>query len=136
VPAVSHVIALASWNADTKRLVFDEPTVFHARIVKLGPGAGERFIVRVEREEEAKRYHRLKWLYGYVIKQCVEHTGHTAAEIELEFRARFLPPDVPTISLMTDEQMRDFNIQCEHFAAETIGIEIIGPDDARHYSTS
>jgi len=132
---VTHVTALASWDEERGRLVLDEQHVFHARMRKLDPGAGERFVIRVEREAEAKRYHRLKWLYGYVIKQCVEHTGHTANEIELEFRTRFLPPGVTTISLMNDEQLRDFNLQCEAFAAETIGVVITGPDDARYYRT-
>jgi hypothetical protein len=132
----THVTAQASWDEDKKRLVLDDSSLFNTRMSRLDPGAGERFVIRVEREADAKKYHRLKWYWGYVVKQCVEYTGHTVPEIDQMFRALFLPFDVPTISLLSDEQLREFNLQCEAYAAETIGVSITGPDDARHWRDS
>lgn len=130
--SATHVTALSKW--DGERLRLDDPTVFSAGMRKLKPGEGETFVVRVEREADAKRHHQLKWFYGYIVKQCVEKTGYTVPEMDAMFRALFLPGDVDTLSLMSYEQMEDFNRQCEHYAAETIGVAIVGPSDARNWS--
>jgi len=81
-------------------------------------------------------YHRLKWYYGYIVKQCCEHTGYSALEMDTIFRSYFLPPDVPTLHLLSDDQMRDYNLHCEAYAAERIGVVVTGPDDARHYKAA
>ena len=52
------------------------------------------------------------------------------------FRSYFLPPDVPTLHLLSDDQMRDYNLHCEAYAAERIGVVVTGPDDARHYKAA
>lgn len=128
----THVTAKCVW--DGARLHHDDVVLFNAKVRKrLQPGAGETFIIRVEREAEAKKHHQLKWYWGYIVRQCIKHTYETATERDDDFRARFMPPDVPTLSLMSYEQMDVFNMHCEVFAAEVIGVSIIGPDDARHW---
>lgn len=128
---MSHVKGLGAWDGDRLRLV--DPVVFNAAMKKLQPGDGETFVIRVEREADAKRHHQLKWYYGYIVKQCVEKTGYPVPEMDAMFRALFMPGDVATLSLMSFEQMEDFNRQCEHYAAETIGVVIEGPDGARRW---
>lgn len=124
-----HVTAPATWDDDGHRLVLDDLVLFNAGLRKLDPGAGERFIVRVEREADAKRHWQLKWYYGYCVKQCVEKTGYSVPEMDAIFRAECMPTDVETLSLMSYEQMRDFLILVEKYAAEVIGVVIVGPRD-------
>lgn len=107
---------------------------YKSAVKRLKLGEGEAVVIRIEREADAKRYHRLKWYYGYIVKQCVEHTGYTVPETDAMFRALFLPHDVETISLMSDEQMAEFNRQCEIYAAETVGVAIHGPEEARTWA--
>ncbi len=125
----ARVTAATSWDADRGRLVLDDQVLFNAGLRKLKPGAGERFVISVAREADAKRHYQLKWFYGYIVNQCVEWTGYTVKEMDQEFRARFMPPDVATLSQMSEEQMRDFNLQAEQYAAEVIGVVIQGPRD-------
>jgi hypothetical protein len=128
-----HVKVSAAW--DGERLQLDDVVAFNALVRrKLKPGDGEAFIVRVEREADAKRTHRLKWYYGYIVKQCCAKTGYTVLEMDTIFRAECLPPDVETISHMSDEQMADYNTLCEKFAAEAIGVVVEGPNDARRWA--
>jgi hypothetical protein len=128
----THVTASAVIR-DGKPVLVD-PVVYHAGLRQMKLGEGEAVVIRLEREADAKRYHRLKWFYGFIVKQCVENTGYTVPELDAMFRALFMPADVPTLSLMSDEQMRDFNIQSEAYAAEVIGVVIVGPDEARRYA--
>lgn len=132
----THVTTHATWNEDEGRLMLDSDAFFSTRMKRLEPGAGERFVVRVEREVEAIRYHRLKWYFGYIVKQCCAFTGYAAPEMDALFRSYFMPKDVPTLHLMSDDQMREFNIHCEAYAAQTIGVVVTGPDDARHYQAA
>jgi len=127
----THVTATAVWDGERLRLT--DQVVFHAGMRKLKPGDGEAFVVRVEREADAKRYHSLKWLFGYVYKQVSEETGYSVPELDQMMRALHLPADVPTLSLASDEQLRAYILCCEVYAAEVIGITITGPNDARHY---
>jgi len=129
-----HVSATAVWDGDQQRLRLADPLVFNAGMRRLKPGAGESFVIRVEREADAKRHHQLKWYFGYVVKQCVEKTGYAVPEMDQIFRALFMPGDVETLSLMSYEQMEDFNRQCEHYAAEVIGVVVEGPDNARRWA--
>lgn len=129
--SATHVTAVAAWDGERLRLA--DPTVFSAGMRKMKPAEGEPFVVRVEREADAKRHHQLKWFYGYIVKQCVEKTGYTVVEMDTMFRSLFMPHDVPTLSLMSYEQMQEFNRACEQYAAETIGIVIAGPHDARNW---
>lgn len=124
---MSHVTALARWNADKREFAFDDGCALAWQVRSMKPEAGERFAIRIEREQDAKKHHQLKWYYGYVIKQCVERTGYTVPELDAMFRALFMPGDVETLSLMSYEQMRDFNLQSEQYAAEVIGVVIVGP---------
>lgn len=126
---------LCVWDEDAKRLWLDDPMVVNAQVRRrLKPGAGERFVMRIEREADAKRHHQLKWYYGYVVKQCVAKTGYTAVEMDNIFRAEFMPRDVDTLSLMSFEQMADYNVHCEQYAAEVIGVVVKGPREAREWS--
>lgn len=122
-----HVKAFASWNEDISRLVLDDQVTFHAMLKRLEPGAGERFVVRVEREETAKKHHQLKWYFGDIVKQCCAKTGYTAIEMDTIFRVECMPPDVETLSLMTYEQMADYNVACEVLdgVSKHIDIEIV-----------
>jgi hypothetical protein len=126
-----HVKVFATW--DGQGLYLDAHLNEQVRR-RLKPADGESFIVRVEREADAKRHHQLKWFYGYIVKQCVEKTGYAVPELDAMFRSLFIPGDVETLSLMSYEQMEDFNRQCEHYAAETIGVVIEGPDSARRWT--
>ena len=126
---MTHVTAKGSW--DGARIRFADRASFDAHVRRMKLGEGEAVVIRVEREADAKRYHQLKWYFGYIVKQCSEHTGYPVPELDVMFRALFLPPDVETLSLMPYEHMRDFLLQCEHYAAETIGVVVTGPADAR-----
>lgn len=127
----SHVTARAVYS-DGKLTVLDLVTM-RAALRQMGLGDGEELVVRVERQQDAKRHHQLKWFHGYIVKQCIDFTGETAKERADDFKARFLPPDVPGLTEMSYEQMRDFNTHCEVFAGEVIGVSIVGPDDARRW---
>lgn len=120
------------WSEGRFRLA-DQVTFNAAVRRKLDPGDGETFIVRVEREDDAKKHHQLKWYFGYIVKQCCEKTGYTPVEMDTIFRALFLDPEVTTVSENTYEQQREFNLHCEQYAAEAIGVTVVGPDDARHF---
>lgn len=111
-----------------------DPVMFNAGMKRLKPGDGETFVIRVEREADAKRHHQLKFLYGYCYKQVSEYTGFTMPEIDLMFRGLFLPPGVDTLSLMSYEQMADYTRAVEQYAAETIGLRIEGPNEARNWT--
>jgi hypothetical protein len=126
-----HARGVAAWDGEKLRLT--DPVVFNASMRRLKPGDGEAFVIRVEREADAKRHHQLKWYYGFVVKQCVEKTGYPVPEMDAIFRAQFMPGDVETLSLMSYEQMEDFNRQCEQYAAEVIGVVVEGPDGARRW---
>lgn len=102
-------------------------------VKKLKLGDGEVAVLRLEREADAKRHHQLKWLFGYVYKQVSERTGYAIPEVDAMFRGLFLPGDVDTLSLLSYEQMADYTSQCEAYAAETIGVVVRGPDEARRY---
>lgn len=128
----SHVTAAAVIR--NGKPVLTDSVIYHAGLRQMKLGEGEAVVVRVEREADAKRYHRLKWYFGFIVKQCVEKTGYTVPEMDTMFRALFMPADVSTLSLMSDEQFADFNTQCEAYAADVIGVVIVGPDDARRYA--
>ncbi len=128
----THVVARAAW--DGERLRLDDPMVFSAGMRKLKPGDGEPFVIRIEREQDAKKHHQLKFLFGYCYKQVSEYTGFTMPEVDLMFRGLFLPPGVDTLSLLSYEQMQEFNRACEQYAAEVIGVVVMGPDDARNWT--
>lgn len=129
--APTHAKGLAVYAGGKLRLV--DRDAFDKRLAKLQPGDGEPFVIRVEREAEAKKHHQLKWFFGYIVEQCIAYTGETAGDREIDFRSRFLPYDVSTLSEMNFDQMAEFNRQCEQYAADVIGVTISGPDDARHY---
>lgn len=127
----THATGLSQWDGERLRLV--DPVLFNARMRKLNPGEGETFYIRVEREAEARRRHRDKWYWGYIVAQCIKHTGETAKDRHDDFQARFLPPNVATYHELNDEQAADYNLHCEVYAAETIGVVIVGPHDARNW---
>lgn len=129
-----HVTSSATWMEDGERQLLVMPAGFTGRVKrKFKPGTGESFVVRVEREEDAKKHHQLKWYYGYLVKQISEHTGYPTPEVDAMLRALHMPPDVETLSLMSYEQMGDFNRLCEIYANEVVGIQIYGPEDARRW---
>ena len=130
-PALVAKVKLVGFKGALKLPTQD---AWSSAVATLQPGDGEAFIARIEREADAKKYHRLKWYYGYIVKQTVEKTGYTVPETDAMYRALFIPQDVETLSLMSDEQMAEFNQQCEIYAADTIGVEIVGPHDARHWA--
>jgi hypothetical protein len=126
------VKANAYWDGTQLRLV--DPKGYTASLQALDPGAGESFVVLVMREVEAKQHHQLKWYYGYIVKQCCAKTGYTVVEMDHIFRAEHMPRDVDTLSLMSYEQMADYNVNCERYAAEVIGVVVKGPHDAREWA--
>jgi len=129
----THVKVKAVWTGEKLKLV-ESGEAMTKQVKRLKLGDGESVILRVEREADAKKYHQLKWAYGYVFKQVSEHTGYPIPEVDAMFRGLFMPQDVETLSLMSEEQMREFNRQCEIYAAETIGVAITGPHEARHWA--
>lgn len=116
------------------RLRAADQMLFSAQFKKLNPEEGEVFYGRFEREAEARRRHRDKWYWGYIVDQCIEHTGETARERHDDFQARFLPPECASYHEMNDEQAADYNLHCEVYAAETIGVVIEGPHEARNWT--
>lgn len=130
---MSHVNAIAAWDEERGTLHLVDQMAFNARMRRLKPGQGESFVVRVEREADAKKHHQLKWYYGYIVKQCCQATGYTVVEMDYLFRAEHMPRDVETLSLISYEQMADYNVNCEKTAAEEIGVIVVGPREARDY---
>src|SRR5262245_43558706 len=128
------VRANAYWSGGKLRLV--DPHGYAKGIAALEPSDGESFVIVVMREADAKRHHQLKYLFGYLYKQVSAHTGYPFPAVDAMLRGLFLPHDVPTLSLMSYDQMREFILQCEAYAASTIGISIAGPDDARHWKAA
>lgn len=97
-------------------------------------GEGVELVIRIEPLEEAKKHHQLKWFYGYIVKQCCAKTGYTVIEMDTMFRAEFLDPTVVTLSENTYDQMAEFNLNCERYAAEVIGVVVKGPNEARRWA--
>jgi hypothetical protein len=128
-----HVNAIATWDEERGSLRLVDQVVFNARMRRMKPGQGEAFVLRVEREADAKRHHQFKWYFGYIVKQCCARTGYNAKEMDIIFRVEFLPPDVDTLSDLSYEQMADYNVQCEKHAAGVIGVIVVGPREARDY---
>jgi hypothetical protein len=127
---MSHALTLKATVRDNRIALLDE-MAFHRGVKKLGLGEGESLVVRIEREADAKRHHQLRFLFGFVYKQVSEYTGYPIPEVDAMFRGLFMPADVETLSLMSYEQMADYIPQCEAYAAETIGVSIVGPESAR-----
>jgi hypothetical protein len=124
------VLACGTWTGTTVQV--DDEAFFPLRLRLAGFGNGERVVIRVESEPEAKRHHQLRWYYGYIVKQLCEN-GESEKEWDERLRGECLPPDVETLSAMTYEQMDAFNLRCEQYAAEVVGVVIQGPDEARQF---
>lgn len=146
---MSLVIAAGTWDGQSVRL--DEQALFHLRLRLAGFGDGERVAIRVESEPEAKRYHQLQWYWGYIVKQLCEtgdserwwnehlivQCGSPTRELwDDHLRSECMPPNVATLSAMTYEQMDAYNLRCEQYAAEVVGIVIQGPDEARQFAAA
>lgn len=111
---MSHVTALASWDSERQKLVFDDRMLLHAGFKRLKPQAGERFVIRVEREEEAWRWSDVKHLYGHLYKPVSRRTGETEAEVHLRMKVNFFPEDGRTsLTQLNREEMKAFTESVE-----------------------
>ena len=108
-----------------------DPDRWQRDLAQLQIGDGEVVTIVVMAAADAKRYYQLKWYWGYLVKQAAEYTGYPLREMDAIFRIECLPPGVLTISTMTYDEMRDFILACEVYAAQTIGVVISGPEDIR-----
>lgn len=124
------VVLAGTWDGD--RMVFDDEFV-NLRLRMAGFGDGERVAIRVESEPEAKRHHQLKWYWGFILPQLAEN-GEPETVWDDRLRELFLPPGVETLSLTSFEQMADYNLRCEQYAAEVVGVVIQGPEEARRFA--
>lgn len=128
---MSLVLAAGTW--DGAKVVPDDQAMFHLRLRLAGFGDGERVTIRVESEPDAKRHHQLEWYWGYILPQ-VAANGETENRWDRRFRRMFLPPGVNgRLSRTTYEQMADYIVHCEEYAARVAGVVIQGPDEARRF---
>lgn len=132
VKRVGHVVTALAVCTDGIAVAIDG-VAFTSKQKRAKWGDGTELVIRIEPLEEAKKHHQLKWFYGYIVKQCCAKTGYTVIEMDTIFRAEFLEPTVVTLSENTYEQMAEFNLNCERYAAEVIGVAIKGPDSARRW---
>lgn len=111
-----HVSAKASWDGEKSRLVLDDQMLFHAQLRRLKPGAGEQFVIRIEREEDAYTYGQLKHLYGHVYTPLSEWNGDFVADWHLLLKAAFMPEGKTSLTQLNKEELDAFIRQCEVYA--------------------
>ena len=113
-----HVSAAAFWQDDLKKVVLADSVVFHAQLARMGFGAGEALVVRVEREEDAAKHGSYKHLFGHLLTPASDVTGYTATELKADMKARFLPDGLTSLTQMTAEEFREFNRSVEQCIRE------------------
>jgi hypothetical protein len=112
------VIAGATW--DGRKLVMDNADGYRHELTRLELGAGERVTIRVERPEDARKYHQLKHLFGHIYAPVVEHTGHSALELHAICKGLFMPEGkLSTVDLSYDE-MDAFTHEAERYLRESM----------------
>lgn len=126
---LGHVSAVAVMVKGTLQMLDPEGYARDVRQMRIGDG--EEVEIRVSRAADAKQHSQLRWYFGYIVKQSAESTGYTLREMDAIFRVECLPPGTVTISTLTYDEMRDFILACEVYAAQTIGVVISGPDEIR-----
>lgn len=94
-------------------------------------GEGEEVTIVILAAAEAKRHYQLKWYWGYIVPQSSEQTGYSIREMDDLLRVNCLPPGTVTISALTYDEMREFILACEVYAAQTMKVVISGPDEIR-----
>ena len=96
------VLAAAVW--DGQKLVMASPEQYRADLAKLELGAGEAVTIRVERPEDARKYHQLKHLFGHLYEPVAQYSGHSKLELHAMAKAMFMPDGkLSTIDLSYDE---------------------------------
>jgi hypothetical protein len=126
----SHVSAFASWDAEKERLVLDDQVSFHAGLRKLKPGAGERFVVRVEREEDALTEAQRRYYFAACIHPLSEYTGFSEPEMHVMVKAVCMPPGKTSIMQLSKEEMNAVISHVQQWAAEVVGLVL--EDPVRH----
>lgn len=114
------VIADAVW--DGRKLVMADAEGYRRDLTKLELGAGERVTIRVERPEDARKYHQLKHLFGHIYRPLAKHDGcgHTELELHDICKAMFMPEGkLSTLDLNYDE-MDAFTQAAERFLRESM----------------
>ena len=114
-----HVSLTASWNVDEKKLVFDRPADYMAGLKRMKPGAGERFVVRIEREEAAYTYADLKHYWGHVVTPLSEWNGDFKEDWHLRLKADFMPEGKTSLIQLNREELKEYTLRCEVYAHGT-----------------
>ena len=77
---------------------------------------GQELQVRVEPAEEAWRYHRLKFYWGYLVEPFMRLTGYTKVETDRDvFKPACLPEGKHSLHDMDEEEMVQFLHDVEAF---------------------
>lgn len=110
------VIAGAVW--DGRKLVMDSQDSYRRDLERLELGAGERVTIRVERPEDARKYHQLKFLYGYVYEPVFKDTGQSTLELHAMCKALFMPEGKLSTIDLNYEEMDEFVRHAERYLRE------------------
>ena len=103
------VLASAIW--DGRKLVMTSPEQYRADLKRLELGAGEAVTIRVERPEDARKYHQLKHLFGHLYEPVERYSGHSKLELHAMAKAMYLPDGkLSTVDLSYDEM----DAFCQH----------------------
>lgn len=112
------VIANATW--DGRKLVMADVGAYRLGLKRLELGAGEQVTIRVERPEDARKYHQLKHLFGHIYNPVAETTGHSVLELHALCKALFMPEGkLSTVDLSYDE-MDEFTQHAERYLREAM----------------
>lgn len=111
-----HVTADLTWDADAQVLRLVKPEDYKADILRLKPQAGEVFVMRVERPEDARTYAQLKHYFGHVITPLSEWNGDFKEDWHIRLKAQFMPEGKFSLTHLNHEEMLAYTEQCEIYA--------------------
>jgi hypothetical protein len=131
VIATKPVLASATW--DGRKLVMADLTGYRAALKQLELGAGEQVTIRVERPEDARKYHQLKFLWGYVYRPVATfpNCGHTMLELHAFAKSMFLPDGKLSTLDLSYEEMDEFCRHTERWLRESMPEAFEAGDAAR-----
>ena len=112
------VIASATW--DGRKLVMADTDSYRRDLKKLELGAGEQVTVRVERPEDARKYHQLKHLFGHIYKPVSDSSGYSSLELHALCKAQFMPDGKLSTVDLSYEEMDEFTKHAELWLRESM----------------
>lgn len=116
-PKGEHVASVeGTW--DGRKVVLDSDDAYRQEVARLELGVGERVTIRIERPEDARKYHQLKFLYGYVYEPVYKDTGQSTLELHAMCKALFMPEGKLSTLDLSYAEMDEFVRHAERYLRE------------------